>query len=135
MKYVVTFEPTGPGVEPAMRLKHLLKLAGRACGLRCTALREDGDTAPKPHNARQLPLEVARAGTDGHQRHADAPGSRQVAEASTWPAPDARSAPQRGFDTVRGQDASQRPPDGLASILATSRDIEDSETSEGAGPL
>jgi len=117
MTYTITFRPRGPGPEPATRLKHLLKLASRACGLRCTALQEDGDTATKPQNARQLPLEVARGGETTPQRHGDT-----------------RSPSRTGFDSVRGQDASQSLPDGLPSIVATSRDIEDSEASEGSGP-
>jgi len=118
-RYTLTIEslPQGP---PAMQKPKLAsKALLRRFGLRIVDIRQEADVAtPKPQNARQLPLSIARGGETGHQRHGDA-----------------RSAPRTCFDTVRGQDAAPSLPDGLASIPATSRDIEDSETSEGSGPL
>jgi hypothetical protein len=47
-QYVITLTPTGAGPPPIHRLRHLLKIALRTCGLRCIRHEEVAPPASDP---------------------------------------------------------------------------------------
>jgi len=89
-RYVLTIEPTPQGPPAMQRIKLLAKSMLRRFGLRIVDIRQDaGDTAPEPQTRRQLPLEVARAGTDGRHNGPSYPETTATerigrAEYLTW---------------------------------------------------
>jgi len=103
-RYTIILEPMPNATPPIARIKAALKLLGRRFAMRCVDIKQH-DPSPTPT-------------------------SRQVADRSVLPAPDARSAPGRGLGRLEGGNAPAKLPDALASISATSRDIADSEASE-----
>jgi hypothetical protein len=66
--YRVTLRPVGDGPPVAVRLRHLLKLALRACGLRCLAVEKiaagkpaRGKTKPAASSPRKGPAQTPEA--------------------------------------------------------------------------
>jgi len=63
-KWTLTFRTEGDGPPPTIRIRHLLKTALRACGLRCVAIAQDahqahheatGQTSRPSQDAEDLP--------------------------------------------------------------------------------
>jgi hypothetical protein len=63
-RWRLTFRPEGDGPETAIRIKKLLKIALRSCGLRCTdvaAVDSDSEIAPCLRRGGKKRLQFAEA--------------------------------------------------------------------------
>lgn len=53
MIYTITLKPTAEGPPPAIRLRRLLKIAGRSLGLRCVSVSEASEDPVELHQNTQ----------------------------------------------------------------------------------